>query len=48
MDQRGRLYGDQSPFNRVAKPAVVRWRATDAPPWVSGAVMDANGASYLR
>jgi len=22
--------------------------ATDAPPWVTGAVLDANGASYLR
>ncbi len=42
----------QSPFNRVATPAevagVVRWLATDAPSWVTGAVLDANGASYLR
>ena len=42
----------QSPFDRVATPAevaaVVKWLATDAPPWVTGAVLDANGASYLR
>ncbi|MDH2442699.1 SDR family NAD(P)-dependent oxidoreductase [Amnibacterium sp. CER49] len=42
----------QSPFRRVAQPHevadVVTWLATDAPLWVSGAVLDANGASYLR
>jgi 3-oxoacyl-[acyl-carrier protein] reductase len=42
----------QSPFNRVATPAevaaVVTWLATDAPLWATGAVLDANGASYLR
>jgi NAD(P)-dependent dehydrogenase (short-subunit alcohol dehydrogenase family) len=42
----------QSPFGRVATPAeiaaTVRWLATDAPVWVSGTVLDANGASYLR
>jgi 3-oxoacyl-[acyl-carrier protein] reductase len=42
----------QSPFNRVATPAevaaVVEWLATAAPAWVTGAVLDANGASYLR
>jgi NAD(P)-dependent dehydrogenase (short-subunit alcohol dehydrogenase family) len=42
----------QSPFGRVASPdeiaAAVAWLATDAPVWVSGAVLDANGASYLR
>ena len=42
----------QSPFNRVATPveiaAVVEWLATDAPSWISGSVLDANGASYLR
>jgi len=36
----------QSPFNRVATPtevaAVVGWLATNAPPWVSGAVLDAT------
>ena len=42
----------QSPFGRVASPseiaAVVGWLATEAPEWVSGSVLDANGASYLR
>lgn len=42
----------QSPFNRVATPEdiaqTVAWLATDAPLWVSGTVVDANGASYLR
>jgi len=42
----------QSPFGRVATPAeiaaAVRWLATDAPVWISGTVIDANGASYLR
>ena len=42
----------QSPFGRVATPeeiaAAVAWLATEAPVWVSGAVLDANGASYLR
>ncbi|HEX4729607.1 MAG TPA: SDR family oxidoreductase, partial [Jatrophihabitans sp.] len=42
----------QSPFGRVASPdevaAAVTWLATEAPEWVSGTVLDANGASYLR
>jgi NAD(P)-dependent dehydrogenase (short-subunit alcohol dehydrogenase family) len=42
----------QSPFGRVAKPAeiaaTVAWLATDAPEWISGTVLDVNGASYLR
>ena len=42
----------QSPFGRVARPAeiaaTVAWLATDAPEWISGTVVDANGASYLR
>lgn len=42
----------QSPFGRVARPdeiaATVAWLATDAPAWVTGTVVDANGASYLR
>jgi NAD(P)-dependent dehydrogenase (short-subunit alcohol dehydrogenase family) len=42
----------QSPFGRVAAPAeiasAVAWLATDAPEWVSGTVIDVNGASYLR
>jgi NAD(P)-dependent dehydrogenase (short-subunit alcohol dehydrogenase family) len=42
----------QSPFHRVAEPrevaATVAWLATDAPEWVSGTVIDVNGASHLR
>ncbi|HEX8079663.1 MAG TPA: SDR family oxidoreductase [Jatrophihabitans sp.] len=42
----------QSPFGRVATSAeiaaVVTWLATDAPVWISGSVIDANGASHLR
>lgn len=42
----------QSPFGRVATAeevaATVTWLATEAPLWVSGAVIDVNGASYLR
>ena len=42
----------QSPFGRVATApeiaAAVAWLATAAPEWVSGTVLDANGASYLR
>jgi 3-oxoacyl-[acyl-carrier protein] reductase len=42
----------QSPFGRVASAdeiaAAVAWLATDAPMWISGTVVDANGASYLR
>lgn len=42
----------QSPFGRVATSAeiaaTVAWLATDAPTWVSGTVVDVNGASYLR
>lgn len=42
----------QSPFGRVATPAeiaaTVAWLATDAPEWISGTVIDVNGASYLR
>jgi NAD(P)-dependent dehydrogenase (short-subunit alcohol dehydrogenase family) len=42
----------QSPFGRVGTPAeiarAVVWLATDAPVWISGTVLDASGASYLR
>jgi NAD(P)-dependent dehydrogenase (short-subunit alcohol dehydrogenase family) len=42
----------QSPFGRVATAQevaqTVAWLALDAPEWVSGAVLDVNGASYLR
>jgi 3-oxoacyl-[acyl-carrier protein] reductase len=42
----------QSPFNRVATPeeiaAAVVYLASPEAEWVSGAVLDLNGASYLR
>ncbi len=40
------------PLGRVAEPAEIaemaRWCALDAPPSMTGAVLDANGASYVR
>lgn len=42
----------QSPFGRVARPeeiaAAVLYLASPAAEWTSGAVLDLNGASYLR
>ncbi|MEV1169980.1 SDR family oxidoreductase [Nonomuraea sp. NPDC049784] len=42
----------QSPFGRVARPdeiaAAVIYLASPAAEWASGAVLDLNGASYLR
>ena len=42
----------QSPFNRVARPqeiaAAVVYLASPEAQWASGAVLDLNGASYLR
>ncbi|MFG1701089.1 SDR family NAD(P)-dependent oxidoreductase [Nonomuraea sp. NPDC049309] len=42
----------QSPFNRVARPeeiaAAVVYLASPEAEWASGAVLDLNGASYLR
>jgi 3-oxoacyl-[acyl-carrier protein] reductase len=42
----------QSPFNRVATPeeiaAAVIYLASDEAEWASGAILDLNGASYLR
>jgi len=42
----------QSPLNRVASPAeiaaTVLWLATEAPAFATGAIVDVNGASYLR
>jgi 3-oxoacyl-[acyl-carrier protein] reductase len=42
----------QSPFGRVAEPeeiaAAVLYLASDKAEWASGAVLDLNGASYLR
>ncbi len=40
------------PLGRVADPVeiaeTIRWLATDAPPSATGAVIDVNGASYVR
>ena len=40
------------PLGRVATPEeiaeIIRWLACDAPPSTTGAVIDANGASYVR
>ncbi len=42
----------QSPLGRVATPAeiaaTVLWLATEAPAFATGAIVDVNGASYLR
>ena len=42
----------QSPFDRVAKPsevaAAVLYLASAGAEWASGAILDLNGASYLR
>ncbi len=42
----------QSPFGRVGTPeeiaAAVYWLASPEAAWCSGAILDANGASYLR
>jgi 3-oxoacyl-[acyl-carrier protein] reductase len=42
----------QSPFGRVAEPAeiaaAVVWLASSEAQWATGAVLDLNGASYLR
>jgi NAD(P)-dependent dehydrogenase (short-subunit alcohol dehydrogenase family) len=42
----------QSPFGRVARPeeiaAAVVFLASPAAEWASGAILDLNGASYLR
>jgi NAD(P)-dependent dehydrogenase (short-subunit alcohol dehydrogenase family) len=42
----------QSPFGRFGEPddvaAAVAWLASPAAQWASGAVLDLNGASYLR
>ncbi len=42
----------QSPFNRVALPeevaAAIVWLSSPEAEWASGAILDLNGASYLR
>jgi 3-oxoacyl-[acyl-carrier protein] reductase len=49
---RGDRIRAQSPFQRVAQPAevaaAVRYLASPEAEWASGAVLDLNGASYLR
>ena len=49
---RGEEIRAQSPFNRVARPeeiaAAVLWLASPEAEWASGAILDLNGASYLR
>jgi 3-oxoacyl-[acyl-carrier protein] reductase len=49
---RGEEIRAQSPFNRVAAPeeiaAAVVYLASDQAEWASGAIVDLNGASYLR
>jgi NAD(P)-dependent dehydrogenase (short-subunit alcohol dehydrogenase family) len=49
---RGAAVRAQSPLDRVATPAevaaIVRFCATDAPEAMTGAIVDCNGASYLR
>ena len=48
----GQTVRDQSPFGRVATPeevaAAVLYLASPGATWSSGAVLDLNGASYLR
>src|SRR3954447_1695985 len=50
--KRGEAIRAQSPFGRVAEPAeiaaAVHWLASPEAEWASGAVLDLNGASYLR
>jgi 3-oxoacyl-[acyl-carrier protein] reductase len=50
--ERGEEIRAQSPFNRVATPeeiaAAVIYLASDQAEWASGAILDVNGASYLR
>ncbi|MCY7420746.1 MAG: SDR family oxidoreductase [Chitinophagaceae bacterium] len=50
--EEGELIKNQSPFNRVASPEevarVVTIFATDGVEFMSGGIIDVNGASYLR
>ncbi len=51
-NERGEAIRAQSPFRRVAVPdeiaAAVHWLASKEAEWASGAILDLNGASYLR
>jgi NAD(P)-dependent dehydrogenase (short-subunit alcohol dehydrogenase family) len=50
--ERGDAIRAQSPFNRVGRPeevaAAVLYLASPGAEWASGAIVDLNGASYLR
>jgi NAD(P)-dependent dehydrogenase (short-subunit alcohol dehydrogenase family) len=50
--ERGEAIRAQSPFRRVAEPdeiaGAVHWLASPEAEWASGAIIDLNGASYLR
>ncbi|WP_203914292.1 SDR family NAD(P)-dependent oxidoreductase [Rhizocola hellebori] len=50
--ERGDEIRAQSPFHRVARPeevaAAVHWLASAEAQWAAGAIIDLNGASYLR
>ena len=50
--EKGDAIRAQSPFNRVAQPdeiaAAVHWLASPEAQWATGAIVDLNGASYLR
>jgi len=52
QDERGAAIRSQSPFGRVATPeevaAAVVFLASPQAQWASGAILDLNGASYLR
>ena len=50
--ERGAAIRGESPFGRVARPeeiaAAVVYLASPDAAWASGAILDLNGASYLR
>ncbi|MBW3567112.1 MAG: SDR family oxidoreductase [Proteobacteria bacterium] len=50
--ERGKAIAAQSPLNRVAQPeevaAVIAWLATPEAEYLTGGIIDVNGASYLR
>lgn len=52
MGESGREIRSQSPFNRVARPEEVAYAvlflASDGAEFMTGAIIDVNGASYLR
>lgn len=50
--EEGEAIRNQSPLNRVATPAEIAYPvlflASDGAEWLTGSIIDANGASYLR